>query len=294
MKTVVCTASLVALGILASAPGRAAEDAKPSARSAARFEVESHKNLAYYDGKDADPVKHKLDLYLPKGHKGFPVVFFVHGGGWTSGDKAIYGKLGDVLCANGIGVVVTNYRLTPKVQHPGHIQDVAKAFAWTCRNIGKYGGRADEVFAMGHSAGGHLTALLATDESYLKAENLSIGSIRGAIPISGVYRIGGGKLTRVFGDDPEGLKKASPITHVNSEHPPFLILYADKDFKTCDVMSQAMFHTLQKHKVEAALLEIKDRDHITIIRNIANEEDPATQAILKFIAKHADLKLTAK
>ena len=87
MKTVVCTASLVALGILASAPVLAAEDAKPSARSAARFEVESHKNLAYYDGKDADPVKHKLDLYLPKGHKGFPVVFFVHGGGWTSGDK---------------------------------------------------------------------------------------------------------------------------------------------------------------------------------------------------------------
>jgi dipeptidyl aminopeptidase/acylaminoacyl peptidase len=294
MKTVVCTMSLVALGILASAPVLAAEDAKPSARSAARFEVESHKNLAYYDGKDADPVKHKLDLYLPKGHKGFPVVFFVHGGGWMSGDKAIYGKLADVLCANGIGVVVTNYRLTPKVQHPGHIQDVAKAFAWTCRNIDKYGGRADEVFVMGHSAGGHLTALLATDESYLKAENLSMGSIRGAIPISGVYRIGGKGFTRIFGDDPEGLKKASPITHVNGNHPPFLILYADKDFKTCDVMSQAMFHALEKHKVESALLEIKDRDHISIIRGIANEDDPATQAILKFVAKHTDVKLTAK
>ena len=120
-------------------------------------------------------------------------------------------------------------------------------------------------------------------------------NIRGAIPISGVYRIGGGKgFTKIFGDDPEGLKKASPITHVNSNHPPFLILYADKDFKTCDAMSQAMFHALEKHKIEAALLEIKDRDHISIIRGIANENDPATQAILKFIANHADLKLTAK
>jgi acetyl esterase/lipase len=293
MKTAACVSSLVVLGLLALTV-RAVDNAKTPAHSPARFEVESHKNIAYYDGKDADPVRHKLDLYLPKGHKGFPAVLFVHGGAWKSGDKNRYGKLGDVLCANGVGVVVTNYRLTPNVQHPAHIQDVAKAFAWTCRNIGTYGGRADQVFVMGHSAGGHLAALLATDESYLKAENLSMGSIRGAIPISGVYRIAPGRLAGAFGADPEVLKKASPLSHVNGNHPPFLILYADKDFKTCDVMSQAMFQALQEHKVEASLVEIKDRDHISIIRNIANEGDPATQTILKFIAKHTDLKLTAK
>jgi dipeptidyl aminopeptidase/acylaminoacyl peptidase len=294
MKSAVSIASVLACSFLFTSPRAIAEDAKASAKNTSRFEVEAHKNIPYYEGKDADPVKHKLDIYVPKGQRGFPVVVFIHGGAWKSGDKQIYGKLGDVLCANGIGVVITNYRLTPKVQHPGHIQDVAKAFAWTCRNIGKFGGRADEVFVMGHSAGGHLAALLATDESYLRAENLSLGSVRGAIPLSGVYRIGPGKLSPVFGEDAQKCKDASPLSHVNSNHPPFLILYADKDFKGCDKMSLEMCAALQQHKSEAASLEIKDRDHISIIRNLAHEDDPATQAILQFIAKHADLKLSAK
>ena len=290
MRIAVCLSTLFVFTL--AAPARPAEDAKAALKSATRFEVESHKNIAYYEGNDADPVKHKLDLYLPKGQKGFPVILFIHGGAWKNGNKELYGKLGDAFCSNGIGVVVANYRLTPKVQHPGHIQDVARAFAWINKNIGKYGGRADQVFVMGHSAGGHLSALLASDESYLKAQNLSMGSVRGAIPISGVYRIGGERMAAVFGD--EGARKnASPLTHVNGNHPPFLIIYADQDFKGCDKMSDEMCKALQQHKADASILEIKDRNHISIIRNMAHEDDPATQAILKFVAKHTDLKLTA-
>ena len=103
------------------------------------FEVEKVGNVAYYEGSDADPVRHKLDFYYPKGPKDYPVLFFVHGGAWRSGSKELYGGLGKVFAKNGIGVVVINYRLSPKVQHPAHVEDVARAFAWTHKNVGKYG-----------------------------------------------------------------------------------------------------------------------------------------------------------
>src|SRR5262245_4525443 len=74
------------------------------------FEVKADKNIAYYEGDDADEVKHKLDLFLPQGLKSFPVLFFVHGGAWVHGDKnffGLYSRLAERFARHGIGVVVT-------------------------------------------------------------------------------------------------------------------------------------------------------------------------------------------
>jgi acetyl esterase/lipase len=86
-------------------------------------------------------------------------------------------------------VVSINYRLSPGVKHPEHVRDVARAFAWTHAHIGEYGGNKEQIFVSGHSAGGHLASLLATDATYLKAHGLSAKDIRGVIPVSGVYVI---------------------------------------------------------------------------------------------------------
>lgn len=267
-----------------------AEETKAS-KHAANFEVEAVKDIAYYDGPDADPVKHKLDLYLPKGKKEYPVLFFVHGGGWTSGDKKylfdVYGKIGQNFARHGIGTVVTNYRLTPKVQHPGHIQDVAKAFAWTKSNIARRGGRADQIFVCGHSAGGHLVALLATDPKYLEAEKCSLKDIRGAIPMSGVYNLPPGKLfDNVFTADSDKRSDAMPLSHVKGQHPPFLIIYGDSDYPFCDRASRDFCDQLKKCKCDACVEEIKQRNHFTLIGKVADNDDPATELILDFVSKH--------
>src|SRR5262245_18121268 len=168
MRKVVILSLTLALGLL-FVPQAPTGEGKPAADKGGKYEVQVVSNLAYYDGKDADEVRHKLDLYMPKGKKDFPVLIFVHGGAWSMGTKDLYGPLGKVFAKNGIGTVVINYRLSPKVQHPAHVQDVARAFAWTHKNIAKHGGNPDQIFISGHSAGGHLVALLATDESHLKA-----------------------------------------------------------------------------------------------------------------------------
>src|SRR5262245_47964098 len=73
------------------------------------FEVEVIKGNSYVAGDDADKVRHKLDLYLPKGQKDYPVLFFVHGGAWVSGSKDLYEPLGKTFAKNGLGCVIINY-----------------------------------------------------------------------------------------------------------------------------------------------------------------------------------------
>ena len=159
-------------------------------------EVERIRRVSYYDGSDADRVRHRLDLFLPKGRTDYPVVVLVHGGAWVIGDNrccGLYSTVGVYLASQGIGVVMPNYRLSPTVKHPEHITDVARAFAWTKAHIREYGGNPNQLFLVGHSAGGHLAALLATDESYLKAQGCQRQDIHGVIGVSGVYRILPGK-----------------------------------------------------------------------------------------------------
>ena len=305
--------AILALAILAG-PGwgisaRAAESAR-------MFEVEAIKDIAYYQGDDADRVRHKLDLFLPKGQKDYPVLLFVHGGAWMIGDKSFngrYSEFGATLARQGIGVVLPNYRLSPAVQHPEHIKDVARAFAWTAKNISKYGGRADQLFVGGHSAGGHLSSLLATDDRYLKAEGLDLKAIKGVVSMSGVYLIPDGNLSfsfklnhpnvqininnvevnvtpfkSVFGDDPKMRREASPLTHVRAGLPPFMVLYAESDLPTLDWMAKRFGMALKEAGDEVEVYEVQGRGHRTILTGTGTLRDPVVKAIVTFVAKHKE------
>jgi acetyl esterase/lipase len=281
---------------------RADDAVKPaapkSAEEPAAFEVEAHKDIAYRNGDDADPTRHKLDLYVPKGAKDFPVLFFVHGGSWRSGKKEIYSPLGDMFAKKGVGVVIINYRLTHNdkdrkpVRHPDHIEDVAKAFAWAHANVAKYGGRPDRIIVSGHSAGGHLVSLLATDEKYLKAEKLAVDNLRGVIAMSGVYSIV--PTLRVFqaafGGDETVCKAASPLTHVHPKLPPFLLLYAETELPDLDTMAEDFFAALKKNNCEATIRKIDDCSHITIMVNLIKETDPGRKLIEEFVFKYGEPK----
>ena len=72
----------------------------------AEEKFERHADIAYRTDKDADKERHLLDVYVPKGKKDFPVVLFVHGGTWRSGNKNLYGALGQSLATDGIGCVI--------------------------------------------------------------------------------------------------------------------------------------------------------------------------------------------
>lgn len=179
---------------------------KPAASPADAFQVERVREVAYCSGPDADDRRHRLDLFLPAGQRNYPVVVLVHGGAWMLGDNrccGLYSSVGEFLASQGVGAVLPNYRLSPGVKHPEHMKDVARAFAWTHDHIAAYGGRPDQIFLVGHSAGGHLVSLLATDEKYLRAEGLRTADIKGVVSISGVYHLPAGDLgVRLGGASP--------------------------------------------------------------------------------------------
>ena len=271
-----------------------------------RFNTEVIKDVAYRElcpGEDVSLKKNLLDLYLPKGKKDVPVLFFVHGGAWRQGDKdflGMYSSFGQFWARQGVATVVMNYRLSPAYKHPAHIEDVAAAFAWTRKNITRYGGRPEQIIVSGHSAGGHLVSLLATDERYLQPHGLTPRAICAAVPISGVFQLIAEHsdyskvntvYVQVFGQDQSLVKTASPITHVGScTHPPFLIIYADKDLPTFDKQAEDFCKCLKEKRCHAETLSVKDRNHISVLLYGTRDEDPVAQAMAKFIAAHANDK----
>ena len=229
------------------------------------------KDVQYHNGSDGDPVLNSLDLYLPEGQSNVPLVFYVHGGRWRVGDKVTpeLEVLVSVLTRLGWGVASTNYRLSPAVKYPTHIQDVARAFAWVHKNAGRYGIDAERIVIHGHSAGGHLVSLLALDTSFLEAEGVPAAAIKGVIPTSGIYdlphwpepgQVPTG-LEQGFGTEQATLEKASPINHISSTAPPFLITFTDNDLYLLPEQAHNFYSALLKKGLSARLVEIPDRYH---------------------------------
>jgi acetyl esterase/lipase len=180
-------------------------------------QVEVVRDVAYRTDPEADDHRHRLDLFLPRGKKDFPVVVLVHGGAWMVGDNrccGLYSSVGEFLASQGVAAVLPNYRLSPGSKHPEHVRDVARAFAWTHAHIAEFGGRPDQLFLVGHSAGGHLVALLTTDEKYLRAEGLQSADVKGVVAVSGVYRVPPGKMAVALGGDLSqsfGIDEVAPL-----------------------------------------------------------------------------------
>lgn len=186
-------------------------------------DFEEVKDVPYASDLKLQPFRHKLDLILPAGKKDYPVVVLVHGGAWVVGDNrccGLYTAVGRFLASQGIGVVLPNYRLSPAVKHPEHVKDLAKVMLWTRGNIEKFGGNPNRVFLMGHSAGGHLVSLLATDESYLQAEGLRSADIKGVISVSGVYHIPRGIFEFTFGGTGPLAFRADQVFPISGESKP--------------------------------------------------------------------------
>ena len=183
--------------------------------------------VAYGDGP-----RQVLDVYVPAGAGPFPVVMFLYGGGWTSGDRAMYRFVGGALAEKGFVTVIPDYRLFPEVRFPAFLQDNAAALRWTRDTVGRYGGAAGPIFLIGHSAGAYDAAMLALDPQWLAGVGLDHrADLRGTVGLAGPYDflpLNTDELREIFGPADQ-LARTQPINFVDGTAAPMLLLAGNKD-----------------------------------------------------------------
>jgi arylformamidase len=213
----------------------------------------------------ADPYQSAV-LYPALQPRG-DVVVLIHGGGWTSGYKEWMAFMAPALTARGITVASLGYRLAPAHTWPTGFDDVADGLASVVGRLSGHGGDPGRVFVCGHSAGGHLAALLALRTDWQGPRGLAADAIRGALPISGTYLFGPGSglsmRPRFLGPEAQGNEAAaSPLTWLRAGAPPFHVSWGARDFPHLIAQGRRFAGELGALGVRVDTLEIPDADHL--------------------------------
>jgi acetyl esterase/lipase len=181
----------------------------------------------------AQSPRQKLDLYVPAQRADTaPLLVFFYGSDWTHGSKRIYRFLAQPFASRGIVVAVPDYRMFPETTFPGFVEDGARAVAklWETRRMPD--GSPRPLILMGHSAGAHTAALLATDRSFLAAVGVPHDAVKAVIGVSGAYDFlpfTQAKYEPIF--PLPARTRSQPIDHVDGREPPMLLLVGDPDLK---------------------------------------------------------------
>lgn len=250
--------------------------------------------------------RHVLDIYKntnTKNTANLPVVFWIHGGGWQTGDKSDVAIKPKYFTDKGYLFVACNYRLLPDVSMEVLIEDVASALHWVHREIASHGGNPESIIVGGHSAGAQLAALLCIDDRYLKANKTPMSILKGCIPVDGdTYDIPkiimtaehrqavyGGKMPtfghrQKFGNDPEKHVEFSAVTHVskNKKIPPFLILYFSGNPDTT-AQARRLESVLKDAEIPVMVLGKHDSNHSKLNDDLGTPDDPATKFLSEFL-----------
>ncbi len=154
-----------------------------------------------------------LDIF-PAAQRQAPVLVFIHGGWWRSLDKADHSFVAPPFVDAGSCVVLPNYALCPAVTIPQIVLQMVAALVWTFRNIARYGGDPTRITVVGHSAGGHLAAMLLACQWQKVAPGLPAQLLKNALSISGLFELESVMHTPFLKDDlrltPAQVLQASP------------------------------------------------------------------------------------
>lgn len=258
------------------------------------------KDIVY--AEPAGPL-HSLDIYASPTARKAPVVFWIHGGGWQTGDKSDVGVKPQLFVEKGFVFVSINYRLLPQVEMVEIFRDVAKSFRWVHDHIAEHGGDAGRVLVGGHSAGAQLAALLCIDDRYLKAEGLAFNNLLGCVPVDGdTYdlpaiietaetrcRVHGLPMPTFghrakFGNSSDKHRDYSAVTHVARDKgiPPFLILHVGEHPDT-SAQAARLAAALKDAGVKTTVFAARDTTHSRLNDNLGVPGDPATRALVQFV-----------
>ncbi|NCD68152.1 alpha/beta hydrolase [Mucilaginibacter agri] len=239
-------------------------------------------NLSY---DDDTLTRHKLDIYVPPtGKTTYPVVVWLHGGGWRKGDKYsamdFMGSTAHEMIKKGFAIVSINYRYSSTDKFPAQIQDCNDALRFINRSGNKYHLDKNNIAILGFSAGGHLAALSGLSNNNNVTGFYSNGQIEQSKikliidyygisdletltgpgttdPNTGVQLLIGAKATEA----PDKAREASPVSYIDKNDPPFLIVHGDKDQAVNNGQSIELSKRLSQSGVNNELVIVPGAPH---------------------------------
>jgi acetyl esterase/lipase len=256
------------------------------------------KDIAYVasSSPDFDKDRHILDVYTPRRTSAspLPVVVFIHGGNWDSGSKNIYTFIGRRLARQNVVTVIINYRLSPKTQVPAMANDCARAVLWTSQHISEYGGDPARIFVMGHSAGGGLAALLATNDRLFSQLGLQDNPVKGAILDDPAGLDMADYLTKMeydndeqylipFGKDPAVWRDVSALYYLQKDSPPVLLYVGGRTYPSIANSSQKFRQRLQELGIPHEFKILPGKKHVGMVTQLFWKNNIIYQDLLKLV-----------
>jgi arylformamidase len=229
-----------------------------------------------------------LDLLLPdKPHKA-PVLAFIHGGYWRSPrlQKRNYSFCVEPLVAAGAIVAMVEHDLCPDVTMDQLTRQVQSACAWLWQNVADYGGDPHRLHVAGHSAGGHLTAMMATTDWVRFAPGLPPDMVKSIVPISGLFELEPLRLTSLNADlrlDFESTRRNSPILIAPTTQIPVSIVVGGGETEEYFRQSRAFADQWRQTTGPLSYFETAGHDHFTVIEAMTERHDPLTAILLKHL-----------
>ena len=234
-----------------------------------------------------------LDVYKPQNPRAdAPVLMFVYGGSWTSGDKSDYKFIGESFTSEGYTVVIPNYRLYPGIQFPDPVTDTAKAAAWASKN---FEGRP--LILMGQSAGGYNVLMTGLDGAYLANEGVDVcQSVAGVVSLAGPVGIVPLKKEPYITIFPDRFTKAdAPMGLPDAPSPPLFLASGLEDKTVYPQNAQQLGEKTNARGGSAQVKLYDDLGHVDMVKVLSRffDGDAALKPdILKFIAQHSERQET--
>jgi arylformamidase len=258
---------------------------------------------AYFYGQESEKVRaefeHRLDvpfgptlaehldLYpapaTEESEPPAPVLVYLHGGYWRSRTSKEFGFVARGPASHGVATAVVNYALCPVVTIDEIVRQARAALAWIYENAESFGGDSERIHVAGHSAGGHLTAMLLTTD-WEGDYGLPKDAIKGATAISGLFDLAPfpytflqPKLQLTWGQ----VLRNSPILNLPDEAPPLLLAYGSDEPAELHRQSEDFFASWKAKDLAADLMPTPDKNHYDVIDGFLDAESLLCSAILK-------------
>jgi acetyl esterase/lipase len=237
-------------------------------------------------------TRQRLDVYVPDGAEaGAPVILFIYGGGWDSGDRHDYAFAGKALAAQGFVTIIADYPLVPDVRFPVFVEDGAQALRWVRDHVAEFGGDPTRIYVLGHSAGAYNAMMLTLDAHFLSAVGLGANSIRATAGLAGPYDflpLDVDQSKAAFGRSKD-LAATQPITFVRRSAPPIFVATGADDTTVFPRNTTGLAGRLRAAGAEVAEKTYPAMTHAGIMLALSRPfrgQAPVLEDVVRFFREH--------